>query len=206
KALRAQINPHFIYNSLNSVQLLIADNRRVDALNYTSRFSRLMRRAFEQSVSPMIPLEDELETLRLYLEIEGLRFSGKFDYRIEIDETVNTNQVEIPTMLLQPIVENSIWHGLMHKATPGTLHIRIRDMGKAVHCEIEDDGVGREAAKQHQSGYLKDKSTSGLKVTQQRIENLNRLYNRKLALKIIDLYNQAGDAAGTKVVLQIPSV
>lgn len=205
RALRAQITPHFVFNALNSLQALIADDRRVDALKYTSRFSRLMRRIFEQSVENYIPLTEELETLELYLQIEQMRFKDRFTYQIKVD-TEDPESLLIPSMLLQPIVENSIWHGLLHQEVPGEILVQVAPKEGELLCVIQDNGIGRGASKKIQSKYLEQNKSSGLKVTRGRIQTLSELNNLDLKLKIIDLVSSDGSAGGTRVEFTLPFI
>ena len=141
-ALQLQMNPHFVFNSINSINYFIIQNDRDKASNYLAKFSRLIRQILENSKSKLISLEQELEAINLYLEIEHVRFEGKFDFEIELDEDVQLSTIEIPPLIIQPYVENAIWHGLMHKKEPGQLLIQIQNAGDQVQCIIEDDGIG----------------------------------------------------------------
>ncbi len=206
KALRARIAPHFIYNALNSIQSLISENNRIEALNYTSRFSRLMRKIFEHSLENFISLEEEIETLEIYLNLESLRFKDKFTYVIEVDPGLDPSVDSIPSMVLQPIIENSIWHGLMHKPEPGQLKVEFHGKGDILLCVIEDNGIGREAAKVQRSKFIDIKKDSGLEVTKGRLETLAKLEARKQEIKmeIIDLYDADKQSAGTRVEVWLP--
>jgi len=206
KALRARIAPHFVYNALNSLQSLISDNRRLEALNYTSRFSRLMRKVFEHSVENFIPLEEEIEALEMYLQLEQLRFKDKFTYLIDLEKQLDSSDASIPSMILQPLLENSIWHGLLHQSKPGIIHLKIREQNDLLYCLVEDNGVGREAAKLHRSKYATHKKDSGLEVTRERLMMLARLEQLPNKIKLIhtDLYDKQGVATGTRVEVWLP--
>lgn len=206
KALRARIAPHFVYNALNSLQSLISDNRRVEALHYTARFSRLMRKVFEHSVENFIPLEEEIETLEMYLQLEQLRFTDKFTYLIELEEQLDSSDASIPSMILQPLLENSIWHGLLHQSKPGMIQLKIKQEDHLLHCLVEDNGVGREAAKAFRSKYATQKKDSGLEVTRERLMMLARLegMSDRIKLEHTDLYDATGAASGTRVEVWLP--
>ena len=150
-ALRAQMNPHFIFNSLNSIDNYILRNKTQEASDYLNRFSKLIRLILQNSQSSYISLQDELEALRLYIEMESLRFNHKFDYRVSIQSGLYPESIEIPPMLIQPYVENAIWHGLMQKKEKGHLEIVITREGDLLKCIIEDDGIGREASRKLRS-------------------------------------------------------
>lgn len=206
KALRARIAPHFIYNALNSIQSLISENNRIEALNYTSRFSRLMRKIFEHSLENFISIEEEIETLEIYLKLESLRFKDKFTYKIEVDPELDPSVDMIPSMVLQPILENSIWHGLMHKHEPGQLKVEFHGKGELLLCVIEDNGIGREAAKTFRSKFIDTKRDSGLEVTRGRLETMAKLEAREqeIRMEIIDLYSETKAALGTRVEVWLP--
>ncbi len=203
-ALRAQMNPHFIFNCLNSIQLFNAKNNTEKASDYLAKFSRLIRLVLENSRSEKVTLENELETLRLYIELEAMRFRDKFKFEINVSESIDQGGIEIPPLLLQPFVENAIWHGLMHKAGGGTVIIAISQPNEHLHIEITDDGVGRAKAAEYKSKSATKSKSFGMKVTSERIELINQLYKTHTQVKIIDLKNEAGDATGTKVIVEIP--
>lgn len=205
KALRARIAPHFIYNALNSIQSLISDNQRIEALNYTSRFSRLMRKIFEHSLENFISIEEEIETLEIYLKLEHLRFKDKFTYKIEVDPELDPSADAIPSMILQPIIENSIWHGLLHKQQPGHLKVKFQSKGELLQCVIEDNGIGRKAAQAQRSKFVDEKRDSGLEVTKGRLQTLAKLEGKQneIKMEIIDMYDEEV-ATGTRVEVWLP--
>ncbi len=204
-ALRAQMNPHFIFNCLNSIQLFTAQNEAEKASEYLSKFSRLIRLVLENSRSEKVTLENELETLRLYIEMEAMRFKGKVSYHINIAEGIDTSYIQIPPLLVQPFVENAIWHGLMHKDAGGTIGVEVTQPNEnLLHIEILDDGIGREKAAEFKSKSATINKSFGMKVTNERIELINQLYNSTTKVQVFDLNNQQGEASGTKVVLEIP--
>jgi ligand-binding sensor domain-containing protein/two-component sensor histidine kinase len=205
KALRAQMNPHFIFNSLNSIQKYILKNEHFEASQYLTKFSRLIRLILDHSNQNSILLSSELELLKLYVEMESLRFDNKFDYKIITGENLLPDTVEIPSMLIQPYVENAIWHGLLHKESRGVLTITFEryDENKLT-VTIVDDGIGREKAAELKSKQVLKKKSYGMQITEDRIAIINRIQNINATSEIIDLKDRNGNAAGTKVLLVIP--
>lgn len=204
KALRAQMNPHFIFNALNSIQTFMLKNETDTALSYLSRFAKLIRNVLEHSQLNNISITRETEMLENYLELERLRLDGHFNYTITIDPELDQDFVEIPAMVLQPFIENAIWHGLQHKSGAGHLHIGFTRAGQQIHCVIEDDGIGREAAT-----VLKQQShpahvSRGLQITKDRLQIYNSRYNMDASFDIEDLKDENGRAAGTRVNLWFP--
>ncbi len=205
KALRAQMNPHFIFNCLNSIQLFTVQNNTEKASDYLTKFSRLIRLVLENSRSEKVTLANELETLRLYIELEAMRFRDKFKYQINVSDSIDQSYIEIPPLLLQPFVENAIWHGLMHKEEGGTVIVEVEQQSvSALHVTITDDGVGREKATEFKSKSATRNKSFGMKVTSERIELINQLYNTNTQVSIIDLKDKNGNATGTKVIIEIP--
>jgi len=203
QALRAQMNPHFIFNSLNSINMFILENNKLQASEYLSKFSKLVRLILQNSQEAFIPLEKELEALQLYLELESLRFDNKFEYKISIDGNVDTTILQVPPLIIQPYAENAIWHGLMHKREKGHLQIVLYMEKEMLFCNITDDGVGRESA-----AALKSKSASlnksmGMRITADRIAILQQK-NQDNYIKITDLVLPDGSAGGTEVIIKMP--
>ncbi|MEI7583014.1 histidine kinase [Runella sp.] len=205
-ALRAQMNPHFIFNCLNSIKLYTLENDVFTASEYLTKFSRLIRLVLENSRSEKVTLENELETLELDIAMEVMRFKNKVKYHITIDETIDYQYIEIPPLLLQPYVENAIWHGLMHKEEGGTVTITVETQNNAtlLRVIITDDGVGRAASNELKSKSATKNKSFGLKMTSERIELINQLYKSKTQVQIDDLVNAEGHAAGTRVIVKIP--
>lgn len=205
QALRAQMNPHFIFNSLNSIQKYILRNDSFEASQYLTKFSKLIRLFLDQSKQNYTPLSSEIEMLQLYIEIESLRFDNAFNYKIEIDKAIDAERIFIPSMLIQPYVENAIWHGLLHKNERGSLLVQIsNDEYKSVIVTIEDDGVGRAKAHELKSKQVLKTKSYGTQITQDRIEILNKMQEQKASVDIVDLFDSQQKATGTKVVLHIP--
>jgi len=204
-ALRAQMNPHFIFNCLNSIKLYTLENDSATASEYLTKFSQLIRLVLENSRSEKVTLQKELETLKLYIDMEAMRFKDKVKYCIDIDDSVDAGYVEIPPLLIQPYVENAIWHGLMHKKEGGLINIYIAMANEhLLHVEISDDGIGREKAMEYKSKSVTRQKSFGLKMTSERIGIINELYQTKTSIKIIDEKDDMNNACGTKVILEIP--
>jgi LytS/YehU family sensor histidine kinase len=206
-ALRAQMNPHFLFNSLNSIDSYIIRNESKKASEYLNNFARLIRLILQNSRSNYISLRDELETLELYLQMETLRFKGKFEYELVVPKDLDTSAIDIPPMLIQPYVENAIWHGLMHQQVPGggKVKVSIQEKEGMLLCIVEDNGIGRKKAmelKAKKSGIAR--RSMGMIITQDRMEIINKLYDTQTAVQVTDLEDDKGNAAGTRVVLTIP--
>jgi anti-sigma regulatory factor (Ser/Thr protein kinase) len=166
-ALRSVMSPHFIFNVLNAIQYYIAKNDRLNAINYLSTFSKLVRSVLTHSVSNKISLADEIEMLKNYIQLEMIRFENKFDFNIEVVDQVDIDNIEIPSLLIQPYVENAILHGLYNKTEKGTLSIRIKEEDETVVFEIEDDGVGREMAMKLRQQNFPSHKSMGVKLTEE---------------------------------------
>ncbi len=208
-ALRAQMNPHFLFNSLNSIDNFILKNESRKASEYLNNFARLMRLILQNSRSNYVNLKDELEALELYLQMESLRFKDKFQYEIKVADGLDTASTDIPPMLIQPYVENAIWHGLMHKSdkSEGWVEVSVSQQNGALHCRIEDNGIGRERAAEIKASHPASgggKKSFGMQITQDRIAMINKLYNANTSVEIVDLKNEEGEATGTRVELVIP--
>ena len=205
KALRSQMNPHFVFNALNSIQRYIVQNEGEMAYNYLNKFGRLIRGIFQNSSRKSISLKEEIDTLQLYLELESLRFSEGFDFELDVDESVDQFNQEIPSMIIQPFIENSIWHGLMHKATRGKLYIGIKAYGAGITCIIQDNGIGREAAAKYRAQSSNHKS-SAMALTAHRLKILTETTGNEHSVKVFDLLDENGVPLGTRVELQLAFV
>ncbi len=203
-ALRSQMNPHFIFNCLNSIDYYILKAETEKASEYLNRFSRLIRLILQNSRKNQVNLKDELEALRLYIEMETLRFQGQFVYTIQIKNGLVPVDHEIPPMLLQPYVENAIWHGLLHSSGIGRLDIILALEGHTLLCVIEDNGVGREYVQEMNANSRLKTRSMGTKITEDRLELFSRLYHNEASVQIIDLKDKGGAALGTRVELTIP--
>jgi len=206
-ALLAQMNPHFLFNCLNSIDSYIIKNESRKASEYLNSFARLMRLILQNSRSNYISLKDEVETLELYLQMEGLRFRDQFQYDIRIITQTDTGSIVIPPMLIQPYVENAIWHGLMnkHDGTGRKVELLVEERGNNLFCVIQDNGIGRVKAQVLRSQKLAGKKRSmGMQITRDRMEIINKLYDVNTCVTITDLVDEQGNAMGTKVELVIP--
>ncbi|MFT3750676.1 MAG: histidine kinase [Agriterribacter sp.] len=201
QALRAQMNPHFIFNCLNSINRFIMNNDAAKAADYLTKFAKLIRIVLEQSGKSFVPLEDELSCLRLYMDLEALRFEQPFRYTIDLNGT-DTSSVSMPTMLIQPFVENAIWHGLRSKEDEGKIDISIHRRGNILHCRICDNGIGRTAASKEKINV--EKKSFGINLTQHRLQLINFNNQNKPAITFSDLVNENGQCAGTCVDISIP--
>jgi len=205
KALRSQMNPHFVFNSLNSIQHYIFNSKSDEAVKYLNKFAKLMRVILNNSDKPTVAIEDDLEALKLYLELEQMRFEDKFEYKIEIDGNVDLDYDIMPPMLLQPYVENAILHGLTPRNEKGLLTIKISTEEHFIVCTITDNGIGRKKAAEIKRTMPGNKHKSlGMKITEERLRILNEISNSKHSVKIIDLTNDDGTSAGTSVELYVP--
>lgn len=203
--LRSQMNPHFVFNALNSIQDYIITNEKDLAGDYLGKFADLIRMYLEQSSKQKISLQEEIDTLNQYLELEKLRFEDKLSYKIYVDHTIDTNGIEIPTMLIQPYVENALKHGLLHKKNKGNLSVNITKNSDKTHliCTIIDDGVGRERAIAIKKKQFKPYKSFATKATQNRVELLNYNKANKITV-VIENLNDNKIYTGTKVTLKIP--
>ncbi len=205
KALRAQMNPHFIFNCLNSIEFFNANNQIEKSSEYLTKFSRLIRLVLENSRSEKITLENEFETLKLYIEMEAMRFRDKIKYQIIIDPKLDIYETQIPPLLVQPYVENAIWHGLMHKEEGGEVIIKASKLSNIlIKIEIIDNGIGRARALEYKSKSAIKNKSFGMKVTAERIELINQMYKVNTKIEIIDLHDINNEPIGTKVIINIP--
>ncbi len=205
KALRSQMNPHFIFNSLNSIQHFIMSNDETSASKYLNTFAKLIRTILNNSERATASIREELDSLKLYLELETLRFENKFEYEIRVGEGLDIDYHEVPTMLIQPFAENAIIHGLLPKKGNGKLEINIELKDNFILCSIIDNGIGRAKAMEMKEHSIRKMHKSfGLKITQDRLDLLNYLHKSSLKVSIIDLQDAQGNAAGTKVEIFIP--
>lgn len=181
------------------------DNNSEQASFYLTKFARLIRLVLENSRTEKVLLANELHALELYLEMEGLRFKEKLKYVIQIDPSVSPDFLEIPPLLLQPYVENAIWHGLMHKKQGGTVTIAINQLEESLlHISITDDGIGRERAEELKSRSATRQKSFGMQITSERLNAINAIFKTQTRITVEDLSDTEGAACGTKVNLMIP--
>jgi len=203
KALQSMMNPHFIFNSLGSIQNYLLKNKGSEAIIYLSNFARLIRQNLNAINTPMILLEEEVDRLKNYLDLEKMRLENKFEYNIEIDQVFEEDEVYIPGMIIQPIVENSIWHGIATLQEPGNILISFKaHNAKSLRISIEDNGVGM---KQSLEYFHKDANREhlGMKIIEKRLGLLSKKYNTKTSIN----YSECSPGAtnpGTLVELIVP--
>ncbi len=202
--LRAQMNSHFLFNSLNAINRFILQNNCVQASAYLSKFSKLVRLILQNSQEAFIPLFSELEALELYLELEALRFDDHFTFAIVTSEDLDMDLIKIPPLLIQPYAENAIWHGLMHKDTKGHLDIQIFQEDETLFFKITDDGVGRNKAAEIKNTSYSINKPMGMRITADRISLMQHNTQLSYGIQITDKKLPDGTAAGTEVLIQIP--
>lgn len=204
RLMRSQMNPHFIFNSLNSVQSYISGNEPMSAMSYLSKFATLMRFILENSMRSMIPIGEEIETLKLYVELERARLNGKFDFSITADPQIDHEEVMVPPMLVQPFVENAIKHGLKNRQGTGQLDIHFGVNEKALICTVRDDGIGRKMAEEIRRSERSGHRSVGVELTRERLTAMEKDFGTRLELKIRDLEDPQGKPAGTEIVIPVP--
>lgn len=206
RALRAQMNPHFIFNCLNSINRYIVKSDTKTASLYLTKFSKLIRLILDNSENKNVILSSEIESLKLYIEMESIRFENKFSFEINVNDDVNTESISVPPLIIQPYVENAIWHGLLNKETAGKLSVAVSRHNSTLQCIVEDDGVGRAKAKELKSKSTTTRKSLGIKLTEDRLAMLNENAEEKSSVEIIDLKNEQGNDCGTKVTIKIPVI
>ena len=204
RLLRSQMNPHFIFNSLASVQNFIVRQDDTKASIYLSRFSELVRSILNNSLEEQITLEQEINTIENYLELQKVRFPQKFDFSLYVDDQLDVENTFIPPMLAQPFIENAIEHGIKHKTEKGHISVRFGQRNGGLELIIEDDGIGREKSDELRRQFDKDHKSLATSITQERIKVLNRRLKNKITMEILDLKDENGEARGTRVVFEVP--
>ena len=203
--LRLQMNPHFIFNSMNSISSYILQKDIDTANDYLNRFAKLMRMILKFAEKPFLSVSQELELLEQYLNTEAMRFEDKIGYEFKVADDLDPDEVILPTMILQPFIENAIWHGLMQKKGPrGKLDLTIHQSNNHLVCIIEDNGIGREAASALKSKSAERRKSYGMKITSDRLAMLNKLAGANASVQVIDLKDERDQATGTRVELMIP--
>ncbi|MCB0382188.1 MAG: tetratricopeptide repeat protein [Psychroserpens sp.] len=204
--LRSQMNPHFIFNSLNSIKLYIINNEKENAVYYLNKFSKFIRKILVASTEKEISLEDELETMKLYMNIENIRFSNEIQFEVIVENDINTSQIKVPSMILQPFLENALWHGLSSKKDENkriilTVYQTNKDF---ISISIEDNGIGRAQSSQINKDKLLKRKSVGISLTKARLANFSKGYVSDYNIHIEDLYDHDQNASGTKVIVDIP--
>jgi sugar lactone lactonase YvrE len=205
KSLNRQLNPHFIYNALNTIQYYILNNDKESSNKYLARFASLMRQVLNNSQHNFITLRDELESLEAYMSLEAMRFKGRFTYSVTVEPEIDTHRLKIPPLLLQPLLENAVIHGLLPKDGDGLLTMHLSLKVKYIQCVIEDNGIGREKAETLKGGIRKHKSM-GTEITRSRINLLNEMYKSDIDIMYEDLIHENGEGRGTRVTVLLPLI
>ncbi len=206
-SLRSQMNPHFIFNSLNSIKLYIIENEKNNAIYYLNKFSKLIRKILAATREETIVLNEEIETLELYMDIENIRFSNEINTKIKIDKNLNTHTIKVPSLILQPFIENAIWHGLSSKEGFKNLSISFKKENDFyLKICIEDNGVGRKKSESINKNKIHKKESIGINLTEERLKSFSKQFKGNASINIIDLYSETQKAIGTKVELLIPLI
>lgn len=206
QSLRSRMNPHFLFNCLNSINRYVVGHQPAEASDYLTRFAKLIRIILQNSKSPLVLLSEEMESLRLYIEMESLRFERKFTYEMIMSDDIQPDHTEIPPMLIQPYVENAIWHGLMHKEEGvGHLRMELKREGDVLICSIEDNGIGRERAAAIRRHMNPNKKSMGMNITSERLKLLERQKGIRAEVEVVDLVAADGSALGTRVIISMSS-
>jgi LytS/YehU family sensor histidine kinase len=203
KALRAQMNPHFIFNCLNSIKSLIQQNENEKSVTYLTTFSKLIRNLLNNADKKEISLFDEIETCKLYLQLEAMRFDTKFSYAVNVDDTIDLKSIQVPALIIQPFIENAIWHGIVPRTTGGKLLLTVLRKDGVIEIIIDDDGIGREASQQNNSASGLVHQSKGVNLTQTRLELNNLLQQKQAELVVIDKRDENAVAAGTTIIIKI---
>jgi anti-sigma regulatory factor (Ser/Thr protein kinase) len=203
RALRAQMNPHFVFNCLNSIKALMQDNENEKGVTYLTTFSKLIRTLFNNADKKEINLYDEIETCKLYLQLEAMRFGTKFSYSVNVDENIDLKSIQVPALIIQPFIENAIWHGIVPRNSGGHVSLNVVKKDVIIEVIIDDNGIGREASQQNKSASGLTHKSKGVNLTQSRLELNNLLQQRQAKLEVIDKKDENGMAIGTTVIIKI---
>lgn len=202
--LRSQMNPHFIFNALNSIKLYIVNNEKENAVYYLNKFSKLIRKTLVASTEKNTTLKDELDTMQLYINIENIRFANEINYTVKIDDALDPDSVKVPSLILQPFLENALWHGLSTKKGEKNISLGVeKGNSNYIIIKITDNGVGRKTSGEIKAKKSLNRKSVGISLTKERLENFSKQYTSNYKLEIIDLYNNE-EPKGTQVILKIP--
>jgi LytS/YehU family sensor histidine kinase len=206
RALRAQMNPHFIFNSLNSIYLFIQQNQSKQAAEYLLDFSKLIRRVLENSIDDVVTLSEDLETLQWYVKLEQLRTDNRFSYQVKIDPQINPDEIVVPPLILQPFVENSIWHGMAGiNDQSGKIELRVYSESGMLKMELSDNGSGEHFSEKEDSGIFDTKKKSlGTSIVHDRLEIISKKSEAKAFFTIRNINNDKNVKQGTIVELSLP--
>lgn len=199
-ALRSQMNPHFIFNALNSIKAYLIDNNKEKAVYYLNKFAKLIRKILESSRTDSVTLDEELETIELYMNIENIRFDNAINFKVNCAGNVNLSSTKLPGMILQPFIENALWHGLMMKEGEKSITIDVTSIGNITNLSITDNGIGREKAKEKSDRKTFKKESLGIQFAQERLNYFNKKQDANYSFTIFDLRDENNEIAGTKVV------
>ena len=205
RLLRAQLNPHFVFNALSSIQHLITRGDKAEALGYLSRFSRLLRQILDSSAETNVLLVEEIKMLKAYIELEALRFGNSFQFSVDVDPQLDPHSYEVPALLVQPVIENAIIHGLLPSERDRSLKVEFLYDDEEIVCIVEDNGVGRKASSLQKNGKSSGHTSHGLNITSQRIQIASHENGQKEMLNYTDLFDNEGNPAGTRVRVCIPA-
>jgi len=205
--LRSQMNPHFLFNSLNSIKLYIINNEKKNAVHYLNKFSKLVRKILEASSLKEISLAEELETVELYMNIENIRFSNEINFQVHLDPDIDPHLIKIPSLILQPFLENSLWHGLSSKGGEKNIWLKVsKEQEQFIQIAIIDNGVGREVAERIRKNKVLKRKSVGIDITKERLANFSRDYQNSFEVEIIDLFDENQQSSGTQINLHIPTI
>ena len=205
QALQTQMNPHFIFNALNSIKLYIINNEQKQAVYYLNKFSKLIRNILDVSKIKEVSLKEELATMDLYMSIENIRFSNEINYQVDINPDMNTDTIKVPPLILQPFLENALWHGLSSKKSDKQIKLTANKVSDTVvEVNIIDNGIGRNAAAKIKEGKSLKRKSVGIDLTKERLKTFSEDYDDEFSLTYHDLTNEDGSPAGTKVSLRFP--
>ena len=205
--LRTQMNPHFIFNALNSIKHYIINNEQKNAVHYLNKFSKLVRKILEASTLKEVSLQEELETMDLYMNIENIRFSNEIDYTINVDENLDLTKIKVPPLVLQPFLENALWHGLSSKKGDKKIILSVyKPSNDFIQIDIEDNGIGRTASAKIKSEKVINRKSIGIDLTKERLKNFIKDFQNSFSLVFHDLVDEHKNPEGTKVALKIPII
>ena len=200
QALNSSMNRHFIFNALNSIQYYINRQDRISANKYLSSFAKLVRKNLDSSLVNEIYLDDEIERIGLYLKLEEMRFQDKFDYNIDVDKNIEPQSIKIPSMLLQPFIENSIWHGILPRDQRGNIDIIVTKQEGKLIIVIKDDGIGIDTSLKNKKGKKQHHDSKGMELTKVRIKLISKTSNKDCAIRgPYQVYNEKREVSGTEV-------
>jgi tetratricopeptide (TPR) repeat protein len=205
--LRTQMNPHFIFNALNSIKHYIINNEQKNAVHYLNKFSKLVRKILESSTLKEVTLQEELETMDLYMNIENIRFSNEIEYEVKVDENLDLSSIKVPPLVLQPFLENALWHGLSSKKGDKKIILSILKPSKEyIQINVEDNGIGRKASATIKSNKVINRKSIGIKLTKERLQNFIKDFENPFSLVFNDIKDENNNSSGTKVELKIPVI